>query len=93
MNPKPPPLDEIADAILDGTPIDWRSVDTEDLPDKALVEQLKTLAALRGCGARVCRHRRNRGVGVICRSSSASDTARSATFIAPGIRAWIARSL
>ena len=46
MNPKPP-LDGIADAILDGTPIDWRSVDTEDLPDKAFVEQLKTLAALR----------------------------------------------
>ena len=46
MNPKPA-LDGIADAILDGTPIDWRSVDTEDLPDKALVEQLKTLAALR----------------------------------------------
>ena len=46
MNLKPP-LDGIADAILDGTPIDWRSVDTEDVPDKALVEQLKTLAALR----------------------------------------------
>lgn len=45
MNPKPT-LDRIADAILDGIPIDWRSVDTEDLPDKALVEQLKTLAAL-----------------------------------------------
>jgi TolB-like protein/cytochrome c-type biogenesis protein CcmH/NrfG len=42
-----PALDDIADAILDGTPIDWRSVDTEDLPDNALVEQLKTLAALR----------------------------------------------
>jgi serine/threonine-protein kinase len=42
-----PPLDGIADAILDGTPIDWRGVETEDLPDKALVEQLKTLAALR----------------------------------------------
>lgn len=46
MNPKPT-LDGIADAILDGTPIDWRSVDTEDLADKAFVEQLKTLAALR----------------------------------------------
>jgi len=46
VNPKPT-LDGIADAILDGTPIDWRSVDTEDLPDKAFVEQLKTLAALR----------------------------------------------
>ncbi|HJR61876.1 MAG TPA: protein kinase [Vicinamibacterales bacterium] len=46
MNPKPA-LDAIADAILDGTPVDWRSVDAEDLPDKAFVEQLKTLAALR----------------------------------------------
>jgi serine/threonine-protein kinase len=46
VNPKPA-LDAIADAILDGTPVDWRSVDAEDLPDKAFVEQLKTLAALR----------------------------------------------
>ena len=46
MNPKPA-LDEIADAILDGMPIDWRSVDTQDLPDTAFVDQLKTLAALR----------------------------------------------
>ena len=46
MNPKPT-LDEIADAILDGTPIDWRTVDPEDLPDKAFVEQLKTLEGLR----------------------------------------------
>jgi eukaryotic-like serine/threonine-protein kinase len=46
VNPKPT-LDGIADAILDGTPIDWRSVDSQDLPDKAFVEQLKTLAALR----------------------------------------------
>ena len=46
MNPKPA-LDAIADAILDGTPVDWRSVDAEDLPDKAFVEQLKTLGALR----------------------------------------------
>lgn len=45
MNPKPA-LDGIADAILDGTPIDWRSVAPEDLPDKALVEQLETLATL-----------------------------------------------
>jgi serine/threonine-protein kinase len=42
-----PTLDGIADAILDGTPIDWHSVDTENLADKAFVEQLKTLAALR----------------------------------------------
>jgi len=46
VNPKPA-LDGIADAILDGTPIDWHGVDTDGLPDKALVEQLKTLAALR----------------------------------------------
>ena len=42
-----PALDDIADAILDGTPIDWPSVDTDDVPDKALVGQLKTFAALR----------------------------------------------
>jgi serine/threonine-protein kinase len=42
-----PALDAIADAILDGTPIDWRSVDSANLPDKAFVEQLKTLAGLR----------------------------------------------
>jgi eukaryotic-like serine/threonine-protein kinase len=42
-----PTLDGIADAILDGTPIDWHSVDTENLPDKAFVEQLKTLEAVR----------------------------------------------
>jgi eukaryotic-like serine/threonine-protein kinase len=47
VNPKPT-LDGIADAILDGTPIDWTSVDPADLPDDAFVEQLKTLAALRG---------------------------------------------
>ena len=46
LNSKPA-LDDIADAILDGTPIDWPRVDTEDVPDKAFVEQLKTLAALR----------------------------------------------
>ena len=46
MNPKPT-LDGIADAILDGTPIDWRSVDSDDLLDNAFVEQLKTLATLR----------------------------------------------
>jgi hypothetical protein len=37
VNPKPT-LDGIADAILDGTPIDWRSIDTEDPSAKAFVE-------------------------------------------------------
>jgi serine/threonine-protein kinase len=46
MKPNPA-LDGIADAILDGTPIDWRSVDPDAVADKALVEQLQTLAALR----------------------------------------------
>ena len=45
MNSKPA-LDEIADAILDGTLVDWQTVESEDMPDTALVEQLKTLAAL-----------------------------------------------
>ena len=39
---------EIADAILDGAPVDWSLVDTiEGSPDKALVDQLKTLETLR----------------------------------------------
>jgi eukaryotic-like serine/threonine-protein kinase len=42
-----PALDDIADAILDGTPIDWPCVDTTDVADHALVEQLKILAAVR----------------------------------------------
>lgn len=42
-----PALDDLADAILDGTPIDWRSVETDNLPDQAFVQQLKILASLR----------------------------------------------
>ena len=41
-------LDEIADAILDGMPIDWSTVERDDpTGDRALVEQLKTLETLR----------------------------------------------
>jgi serine/threonine-protein kinase len=41
-------LEDIADAILDGTPVDWTLVDAQTShQDEALVEQLKTLAALR----------------------------------------------
>jgi serine/threonine-protein kinase len=41
-------LDEIADAILDGTPVDWSSLDlSEAATDQALVAQLKTLETLR----------------------------------------------
>ena len=44
-------LEQVAGAILDGTPIDWAGIEsrTQD-SDKALVEQLKTLAALRQIG-------------------------------------------
>ena len=42
-----PALNEIADAILDGSPIDWSHVDTTTAPDdRALVAQLKTLDTL-----------------------------------------------
>jgi len=40
-------LDDIAGAILDGTPVDWTRCDSPDSPiDQALVEQLRTLSAL-----------------------------------------------
>jgi TolB-like protein/Flp pilus assembly protein TadD len=43
-----PLLDDLADAILDGTPIDWSAVDAPESPlEKSLVEQLKTLSELR----------------------------------------------
>jgi len=46
---RPPSLfEDVAGAILDGTPVDWTSVDSAaDETDQPLVEQLKTLAALR----------------------------------------------
>jgi serine/threonine-protein kinase len=47
-------LDDVAGAILDGTPVDWNSVDSvAEQTDQPLVEQLKTLAALR-LAARKC---------------------------------------
>jgi eukaryotic-like serine/threonine-protein kinase len=43
-----PSLDDVADAILDGTAVDWSSVDSSsDRIEAPLVEQLKTLAKLR----------------------------------------------
>jgi eukaryotic-like serine/threonine-protein kinase len=43
-----PSLDDVADAILDGTAVDWSSVDaSSDQIEAPLVEQLKTLAKLR----------------------------------------------
>ena len=43
-----PSLDDVADAILDGTAVDWPSVDSSsDQSEAPLVEQLKTLAKLR----------------------------------------------
>ncbi len=46
---KPPSLfEDVAGAILDGTPVDWASVESAaSAADQPLVEQLKTLAALR----------------------------------------------
>jgi eukaryotic-like serine/threonine-protein kinase len=44
-------LEEVAGAILDGTPIDWARIESRtEQTEKALVEQLKTLATLRSVG-------------------------------------------
>jgi serine/threonine protein kinase len=41
-------LEEVAGAILDGTPVDWRVIDSSTGEiDQGLIEQLKTLATLR----------------------------------------------
>jgi len=44
-------LEDVAGAILDGTPVDWRDIDasTGDI-DRELVEQLKAIATLRAAG-------------------------------------------
>ena len=42
-------LDAVAGAILDGTPVDWRAIDsTAAPPDRALLRHLKTIAAIAG---------------------------------------------
>ena len=44
-------LDEVADAILDGTPIDWADVDSRAEPaTRGLIDELRALAALRSPG-------------------------------------------
>ena len=46
-----PLLEDLAGAILDGTPVDWNRVDSlAEQADRPLVEQLKTLAAMRLVG-------------------------------------------
>ena len=40
-------LDEVAEAILDGAPVDWPSVESDGVTDQELIEQLKTLAAVK----------------------------------------------
>ena len=41
-------LEDVAGAILDGTPVDWNSLESRaDQIDQTLVEQLKMLATLR----------------------------------------------
>ena len=45
---KPPLIDDIAGAILDGTAVDWASVDSgAEQAERPIIEQLKTIAALR----------------------------------------------
>ena len=49
MNPEPV-LDQIADAILDGAPVDWSLVESNDATgprDRGLISQLRTLETLR----------------------------------------------
>ncbi len=42
-----PPIDDLAGAILDGTPIDWASAEASaQQPDQFLIKELKVLAAL-----------------------------------------------
>ncbi len=42
------PLEDVADAILDGTPVDWGCLDSAGgATDQELIEQLKTLAAVK----------------------------------------------
>jgi TolB-like protein/Flp pilus assembly protein TadD len=42
------PLKDVADAILDGTPIEWRRLESSgEATDRELIEQLKTLAAVK----------------------------------------------
>ena len=48
MTPSNDLLEEVAGAILDGTPVDWRLIDSARPADRpGLIEQLKTLATLR----------------------------------------------
>ncbi len=43
-------LEEVAGAILDGTPVDWRVIDSSTGEiDQGLIEQLKTLASVEAC--------------------------------------------
>jgi serine/threonine-protein kinase len=50
----PSDLEGVAGAILDGAPVDWVRVDAEAAPtDRPLIDQLKTLAALRQVAGRV----------------------------------------
>jgi eukaryotic-like serine/threonine-protein kinase len=44
-------LEEVADAVLDGVPVDWAGIESRtQQTEKALLEQLKTLATLRSVG-------------------------------------------
>jgi serine/threonine protein kinase len=54
-----PLVDDVAGAILDGTPVDWNGVDSgADPSEQQVIAQLKTLAALRLVGERHWGHLR-----------------------------------
>jgi hypothetical protein len=86
-------LEEVADAILDGRPVDWAGIGSRTQhTEKALLEQLKTLATVRSAGREPgSASRPAQEYWVIWACSSASAVAHSARFTAPGIRGWIVR--
>jgi hypothetical protein len=61
-------LEDVAGAILDGTPVDWSSIESRaEQTDQPLVEQLKTLAALwRSLERPNRRNAPRRSIGDIC---------------------------
>ena len=95
-------LDDLAGAILDGTPIDWAAAESSaDEADRALLDQLQTAGGRRRRSPRrpapppsepIAVAAQATRSGAISACSSASGAARSARCIAPGIRGSIARS-
>ena len=106
MLPSDQLVDDLADAILDGTPIDWAAAESSsEGTARPLVRQLRVLAAVaelhRGTPPSTSTLSQSPSAwsriasawrGVIFGSSSRSAGARSERFTAPGIRGSIAKS-